>query len=144
MKLLLDTHTLLWYLTTPEKLPVAAHRAIQAAENEVYASLASAWEIAIKVALGKLDFDVDSLEAALAASGIQLLGIDLQHTARVATLPQHHRDPFDRLLVAQALCESMTLVSRDGELAKYGLRLLWRDALPARARRAPARRGRAA
>ena len=136
MRLLLDSHALLWFLTTPEKLPAAAHRAIQSAENEVYASLASAWEISIKVAIRKLDFDVQSLERALAATGIQALGISLQHTARVSALPLHHRDPFDRMLVAQAMCESMTLVSRDRELAKYGVKLLWRDAPHARSRNA--------
>ena len=128
MRLLLDTHALLWALATPEKLPATARRAIQSADNEVHASVASAWEISVKVALGRLEFDVTSLESALAASGIELLGIELKHTARIATLPHHHRDPFDRLLVAQAIGESMTLVSRDRELAKYGVRLLWRDA----------------
>ena len=136
MRLLLDTHALLWYLTTPEKLPVAAHRAIQSAENDVYASLASAWEISIKVALGKLGFDAQGLAQALPAAGVETLGIGLQHTARVAELPRHHGDPFDRMLVAQAMCESMTLVSRDRELAKYGIKLLWRDASQARTRNA--------
>lgn len=136
MKLLLDTHALLWYLTTPEKLPAAAHRAIQSAENDVYISLASAWEISIKVALGKLEFDVRGLANALPAVGVEPLGISLQHTARVAALPQHHGNPFDRMLVAQAMCESMTLVSRDRELAKYGVRLLWRDELRVRPRNA--------
>jgi PIN domain nuclease of toxin-antitoxin system len=79
---------------------------------------------------------VESLEEALAASGIQLLGINLRHTARIASLPPHHRDPFDRMLVAQAMCESMTLVSRDRELAKYGVKLLWRNAPHARPRNA--------
>ncbi len=136
MRLLLDTHALLWYLTTPEKLPAAAHRAIQSAENDVYASLASAWEISIKVALGKLEFDAQGLANALAAVGVEPLGIDLPHTSRVAELPRHHGDPFDRMLVAQAMCESMTLVSRDRELAKYGVKLLWRDAPQARSRTA--------
>ena len=132
MRLLLDTHALLWALATPGKLAPAARRAIQSPQNEVYASVASAWEIALKVALGKLEYDLQSLENGLAASGILLLGVGLQHAARVATLPMHHRDPFDRMLVAQALCEAMALVSRDRELAKYGVRLLWRDAAPPR------------
>ena len=132
MRLLLDTHALLWFLTTPEKLPETAHRAIQSAENEVYASLASAWEIAIKVAIRRLDFDLRSLEPALAATGIQALGVSLPHTVLLSALPLHHRDPFDRMLVAQAMGESMTLVSRDRELAKYGVRLLWQDAPRAR------------
>ena len=134
MRLLLDTHALLWYLTAPEKLPAAAHRAIQSAENDVYGSLASAWEISIKVALGKLDFDAQGLAHALTAVGVEPLGISLQHTARVAELPRHHGDPFDRMLVAQAMCESMILVSRDRELSKYGVKLLWRDAPHARSR----------
>lgn len=133
MKLLLDTHALIWTLGAPQRLPAAAHQAIRSPENEVYASLASAWEIAIKVALGSLDFDVQTLEQALGVSGIQALGISLQHTARVANLPPHHRDPFDRMLVAQALCESMTLVSRDRQLRRYGVTLFWGSASPARA-----------
>ena len=136
MKLLLDTHALLWYLTTPEKLPAAAYRAIRSADNDVYASIASAWEIAIKVALGKLEFDATGLAQALPAVGVEPLGISLQHTARVAELPRHHGDPFDRMLVSQALIESMTIVSRDRELAKYGVKLLWRDASRARSRNA--------
>jgi PIN domain nuclease of toxin-antitoxin system len=139
VRLLLDTHALLWALAIPEKLPATARRAIQSADNEVYASVASAWEMSIEIALGKLDFEVASLERALAASGIQLLGIDLKHTARLATLPHHHRDPFDRLLVAQAISESMTLVTRDAELAGYGVRLLWREA--AARKRGPRRAG---
>jgi len=132
LRLLLDTHALLWALSAPQQLPASLRSAIQAAENDVYASLASAWEVAIKVALGKLNFDVRSLERTLAATGIQTLDIGLAHVARVAELPRHHGDPFDRMLVAQALCESMTLVSRDRELAKYGVTLLWRDTVRAR------------
>jgi len=126
LRLLLDTHALLWVLSAPERLPPALRRRIRAGENEVYSSIASAWEIAIKVALKRLDFEVDSLADSLAASGIQALDVDLRHVARVAQLPLHHRDPFDRMLIAQALCESMTLVSRDRSLSKYGVELLWR------------------
>lgn len=125
MRILLDTHALLWALAAPGKLPAPLRRALQAPENEVYASLASAWEIAIKVALGRLEFDLGSLEDALAASGIQTLGISLEHAVHVAGLPPHHRDPFDRMLVAQALCESLTLASRDRVLARYGVRTIW-------------------
>ena len=128
MRLLLDTHALLWALSAPDKLPAALRQDIRAAGNDVYSSIASAWEIAIKVALKRLDFEVNSLANSLAASGIQTLDISLQHVARVAELPLHHRDPFDRMLVAQALCESMTLVSRDRALARYGVKLLWERA----------------
>ena len=128
MRILLDTHALLWALAAPGRLPAGVRYAVQTAENDVFASIASAWEIAIKVALRRLDFDVASMENSLAAAGIQPLGISFPHTAQVAELPPHHGDPFDRMLVAQAMCESMTLVSGDRELAKYGVRLLWRDA----------------
>jgi len=123
--LLLDTHALLWALSAPQQLPASLRRAIQAAENDVYASLASAWEIAIKAALGKIEFDVRSLERMLAATGFQILDISLQHAVRVAELPLHHGDPFDRMLVAQALSESMVLVTRDRALRQYGVRILW-------------------
>ena len=125
MRLLLDTHALLWALSAPQQLPVSLRRAIQADENDVYASLASAWEIAIKAALGKIEFDVRSLERMLAATGFQTLDISLQHAVRVAELPMHHGDPFDRMLVAQALSESMVLVTRDRALRQYGVRILW-------------------
>ena len=125
MRLLLDTHALLWALSAPQQLPASLRRAIQAAENDVYASLASAWEIAIKAALGKIEFDVRSLERMLAATGFQILDISLQHAVRVAELPLHHGDPFDRMLVAQALSESMVLVTRDRALRQYGVRILW-------------------
>ena len=125
MRLLLDTHALLWALSAPQQLPVSLRRAIQAVENDVYASLASAWEIALKAALGKIEFDVRSLERMLAATGFQTLDISLQHAARVAELPLHHGDPFDRMLVAQALSESMVLVTRDRALRQYGVRILW-------------------
>jgi len=123
--LLLDTHALLWALSAPQQLPASLRRAIQAAENDVYASLASAWEIAIKAALGKIEFDVRSLERMLAATGFQILDISLQHAVQVAELPMHHGDPFDRILVAQALSESMVLVTRDRALRQYGVRILW-------------------
>ena len=135
MRILLDTHALLWALAAPDKLPAAVRGAVQAPENDVFASVASAWEIAIKVALRRLEFDLPSMEDTLAASGIQTLDISLQHVARVAELPPHHGDPFDRMLVAQALCESMTLVSRDRKLALYGVRMFWRANLPSGARR---------
>ena len=130
MRILLDTHAVLWALAAPGRLPAGVRYAVQSAGNDVFASVASAWEIAIKVALRRLAFDVPSMESTFAASGIQTLGISLQHTARVAELPLHHRDPFDRMLVAQALCESMTLVSRDRQLERYGVRMLWREGFP--------------
>ena len=128
MRLLLDTHALLWAVAAPNLLPAPIRQALQAAENDVYASMASAWEIGIKVGVGKLGFDVASLEETLVRTGVQTLAVGLDHVAKVADLPHHHRDPFDRMLVAQAMCESMTLVSRDRALGRYGVKLLWERA----------------
>ena len=84
----------------------------------------------------QLLLDAQRLAQAPPSAGVEPLGISVQHAARVAEPPQHHGDPFDRMLVAQAMCESMTLVSRDRELARYGVKLLWRGAVPARPRNA--------
>lgn len=128
MRILLDTHALLWALSAPNRLPAAARQAVRAAENDVYASIASVWEIAIKVALRRLEFNLEGLETTLSASGIQPLDISLRHAARIAELPRLHGDPFDRMLIAQAQCESLVLMSGDRELRRYGIPLLWRDA----------------
>jgi PIN domain nuclease of toxin-antitoxin system len=95
-------------------------------DHEVYASSASTWEIAIKSAIGKIDADVDEIVTASAATGFVELPVRMVHTARVRRLPALHRDPFDRLLIAQALEEGLTLVSRDPAFADYGVSTLWR------------------
>lgn len=128
MKLLLDTHTFLWWVGASAELSRKARTAVGSARNDCFVSVASAWEIAIKVSLGKL-----RIEGALdrfvpeqfALNGFQALPIDLKHTAHVATLPFHHRDPFDRLLVAQALVEGLGVVTADPVFAKYGVNRVW-------------------
>jgi PIN domain nuclease of toxin-antitoxin system len=128
LKLLLDTHALLWYLTTPEKLPAEAHRAIRSAQNEVYASLASAWEISIKVALGKLtlpDPPAKWFPQALTELSVAPLPISAEHALAASSLPPHHRDPFDRLLIAQAQHEGLTLVTVDRVFQAYDVPLLF-------------------
>jgi PIN domain nuclease of toxin-antitoxin system len=105
-----------------------ARSAIGSARNDCLVSIASAWEIAIKVSLGSLRVDsaLDRfLPEQIAANGFQPLPIDLKHAARVATLPFHHRDPFDRLLVAQALEEQLAIISADAVFTKYGARRVW-------------------
>lgn len=118
MRLLLDTHLLLWALATPVRLPKAARR--QIVDAEVYVSAASIWEISIKSALGKLEADPAAVLAAVEPAGFKLLPITGQHAAGVAKLPPLHKDPFDRLLIAQAVCEPMILLTNDTAIAGYG------------------------
>lgn len=117
-RLLLDTHVLLWALAGHRRLPREARRLID--EHDVVVSAASVWEVAIKVALGKLQVDAFAVQQALEPSGFDELPVTAAHAAGVARLPSHHRDPFDRLLVAQALAEHLVLVTTDDQLAPYG------------------------
>ena len=118
MKLLLDTHLVLWAMQDSKQLSTAARRQIRAAEAN-YVSAASLWEIAIKSSLGKLSIDSDMLEEQLDAAGFHALPITWQHTAQVRKLPMHHRDPFDRMLVAQAVSEPLRLLTHDEGLRVY-------------------------
>jgi PIN domain nuclease of toxin-antitoxin system len=120
--LLLDTHTTLWWLSG-SALSKPARSAIADPDTTVLVSSASAWEMAIKAALGRLDMPAD-LGSALATSGFDVLEVSLEHALAVRDLPPLHRDPFDRMLVAQALCEGAVLVTRDARLADYGVRVL--------------------
>src|SRR5258707_12108504 len=110
MTLLLDTHAFLWWLDDPQKLSKAARKAIGDGNNTVYISAAVAWEITIKRALGKLEAP-DDLEAAITANRFLSLPISIAHTQAVRSLPDHHRDPLDRLLIAQARHEGFGFVS---------------------------------
>ena len=123
MKLLLDSHALLWTLTAPEQLAPGALAEIRSLANEVYVSAASAWELGIKQALGKLALPPD-LDALLARNGYRPLSITLAHALAAAALPRHHGDPFDRMLVAQARVEHFTLVTRDDALGAYDVATL--------------------
>ena len=123
MNLLLDTHAMLWWLDDNPTLSTEARAAIGDGNNAVYVSAATAWEIAIKAALGKLDAP-DNFEEALSANAFQQLPISLAHALAVGTLPAHHSDPFDRMLVAQARIEGLTLVTRDEDIIKYGVGVL--------------------
>jgi PIN domain nuclease of toxin-antitoxin system len=127
VKLLADTHVVLWSLLAPERLGREASAAMRDPDNELLASAASVWEIAIKAATGKLRLPgpVPSwLLPNLARSEYTLLAITAAHAAAVADLPLHHRDPFDRLLVAQALAEGAFLVTKDARLSAYGAPVL--------------------
>jgi PIN domain nuclease of toxin-antitoxin system len=128
MRLLLDTHTFLWWVNDSDALSRTAGARIADERNECWLSLASAWEMAIKVGTGKLELPAPVerfVEEQLAANAFRALPIELSHLARVATLPFHHRDPFDRLLAAQALKEKLTIVSVDPVFRKYGVKRVW-------------------
>jgi PIN domain nuclease of toxin-antitoxin system len=128
MRLLLDTHAFLWWVTDSPELSRRARSAMARAGNECLMSLASCWEMAIKVSLGKLTLDVGIerfLPEQMAVNGFRELPIELRHVARVGRLPFHHHDPFDRLLAAQALEEDLAIVSRDAVFKRYGVKRVW-------------------
>jgi PIN domain nuclease of toxin-antitoxin system len=118
LKLLLDTQIVIWAFADPGRLSAATTEALESLENQVLVSMASPWEIAIKTALGKLP-SVDDLELQINDKRFELLPIALRHTEAVASLPNHHKDPFDRMLVAQAQVEGLTLVTSDREIRRY-------------------------
>ena len=118
MRILIDTHILLWCLEDSPKLTAAARRLIEDPDNEIYVSKATAWEIEIKRMLGKLTISDDFMERV--EEGFSWLSIELRHIKELHTLTPIHRDPFDRMLVAQAKCESMILLSHDDTLPQYG------------------------
>jgi PIN domain nuclease of toxin-antitoxin system len=121
MNLLLDTHTLIWWMADSARLGQLARQSIEAPESKRFISAVSAWEISIKTALGRLKLSEDPAAsiAVLMTRGFQPLSIQLQHAWQVGKLPSHHADPFDRMLVAQAQCEGLTLVTADGWVAAY-------------------------
>ncbi len=123
MNLLSDTHSLLWFLGDDPQSPPTAKALIEDATNRKPVSVATSWEISIKVGLNKLDLREPAttfLPRELAANSFQLVGIDLTHATFVETLPPHYKDPFDRLLIAQALIEKLSVVGLDAVFDQYG------------------------
>lgn len=128
LKILLDTHCWLWWLTEPERMRAKARNAIADGDNDIFLSSVSSWEIAIKYSLGKLPLPAPPekyVMSRLQTCGFETLAISQLHASRVASLPLHHRDPFDRLLVAQAQIEKMTIVSVDRMLKPYDVNVIW-------------------
>ena len=128
MKLLLDTHAFLWFIMGSINLSANARVLIEDPSNESLLSVASLWEMAIKVSLGKLTLSAPFAELIppqLNANGIGLLNIRIDHLSLLTTLPFHHRDPFDRLLIAQAITDNIPVVSIDAAFDNYGLTRLW-------------------
>lgn len=128
MRLLLDTHAFLWFVSADPKLSRGARRRIRSIRHDKYLSVASVWEMAIKLSLGKLQLEVsldELIDEGAVENGIVLLDITRPHAAGVAELAFHHRDPFDRLLVSQAMREDMAIVSRDPAFDAYPVDRLW-------------------
>jgi len=127
MRLLLDTHALLWWLQESPRLGFDARREIASPRNEVLISAVCAWEIAIKVGLDRLDLGEPPeicLPREIERGGFRALPIEISHGCAVRSLPDYHRDPFDRLLVAQALCEALTLVTADRLISRYSVAIM--------------------
>ncbi|MCM2255130.1 MAG: type II toxin-antitoxin system VapC family toxin [Vicinamibacteria bacterium] len=122
MKLLLDTQVLLWAAGQPDRLPASARKLLNDPGHDLLFSAASLWEIAIKSGLGRDDFRVEPrlLRRGLLDNGYTELAVTSEHAVNIDTLPALHKDPFDRILLAQALCEGITLLTADARLARYG------------------------
>ena len=128
MNYLLDTHTFLWFINDDASLSSTAKALIEDSENTIYLSVASVWEMAIKVSLDKLEMPspfIDFIDEQLSKNTIILLGTKTTHTGIVATLPFHHRDPFDRLIIAQSKVEDTPVIGKDVIFDDYGIKRLW-------------------
>jgi PIN domain nuclease of toxin-antitoxin system len=128
MKVLLDTHTFIWLDTQPEKLSKTAMEICQDTDNQLYLSMASLWEMQIKVQLGKLKLKIslaDMLTVQQQENDLNVLNIALAHIYQLQALPFHHNDPFDRLIIAQSVLENMTLISVDEKFKAYDVSVLW-------------------
>lgn len=128
MNLLLDTHAFLWFVGDDRQLTRRAKELIENPEHRKLVSIATCWEISIKVGLKKLELGEPAsqfLPRHLTANHFELLPIDLSHATLVETLPLHHRDPFDRLLIAQAMTDELTIIGIDGVFDAYGVKRIW-------------------
>ena len=128
MRCLLDANALIFLDLEPERLSVAAQREILNPTNELHLSIASLWEMQLKIARGKLTLSRPLAEVVAAqcqVNGLRLFGIEPAHVYRLGLLPFHHNDPFDRMILAQGLAEDMAIITSDGEFSAYGVRLVW-------------------
>ena len=128
MNLLSDTHTFIWTFSNTKKLSATAAKEFKNPANQIFLSVASVWEMQIKIKLGKMVFNdtlANIINEQQTVNNIQILPVQLSHALYLENLPLHHKDPFDRLLISQAIVENMTLVSAAPEFAKYQVNLLW-------------------
>ncbi len=128
MQYLLDTHTLLWFLQDDPQLPKKISSRIRNIENNCFVSIASLWEIAIKIKLGKLSikFPFERFAVYLADNDLEVLAISFDHISQVLNLDMLHRDPFDRIIIAQGITEDLTILTRDEHFAKYAVKTTWK------------------
>lgn len=127
MNLLLDTHTFVWWRDNPDKLSAKVYDAISSSDNEIFISTVVVWEIQIKLAINKIKLKLSlerTIEAEQNANGFRILPVKLDHALHIDRLPLIHKDPFDRMLIAQAMVEDMTIISSDKVLADYDVKLL--------------------
>lgn len=127
MGYILDTNALIFYLYNPEQLSKAALDIVHNADNQIYVSIVSLWEIAIKVSIGKLKIknSVEEISGICLKNKIELLAINPQHLDQIANLPQIHGDPFDRLIISQALAENLIIVTKDSIIPQYEVNTIW-------------------
>ena len=128
MKILLDTHTFLWWDANPQKLSANVMEALSNPENSIFLSVVSAWEVQIKKQLGKLSLSIpldEMIESQEQVNRMVVLPIELKHILALDNLPAHHKDPFDRLLIAQAKTEQMTIASADPAFSQYDVKVIW-------------------
>jgi PIN domain nuclease of toxin-antitoxin system len=127
VRLLLDANALLWWFEANRRLSIRAQREITSPGTETFVSAAAVWELAIKTAIGKLDAQalLDTAEQRFQAAGFIVLAINVRHAIRAASLPPRHKDPFDRMLIAQAEAENLAVVSSDPVFEHYGVRRIW-------------------
>lgn len=127
MRLLLDTHVFIWSFSNPKRLKVDVARELKSSLNDLFVSVASIWEIQIKLKLGKmkLDASLQTIVYEQENNGIQILNIDQRHALFIENLPLYHKDPFDRMLISQAMVEDMTIVTVDKRFSDYDVKVLW-------------------
>lgn len=127
MNYLLDTHALIWFLNGEEHLSEKSKKVIENPENSLFISIATIWELAIKISLGKFKFDQGFKQflELIEENGFEVIPISLEHALRLSTLEFLHRDPFDRLIVVQAMTDNLTVITRDEYMEKYSISTLW-------------------
>jgi PIN domain nuclease of toxin-antitoxin system len=128
MKILLDTHAFLWLITGDERLSKTSRKTFLNTENRLYFSIVSLWEMCIKKSLDKISLKnkwLDIIQEEMKANSIQWLPVDVSHCVKVIELPFHHRDPFDRMLIAQAMTEDLSILSRDNRFSAYDIKCIW-------------------
>jgi len=127
MELLLDTHAFIWFVNGDDSLPVNVKDEIKDVRNKCFLSIASLWEIAIKISLGKLELKSDFNKVAdfLSANDIDILPITFEHIQKLLSLKYHHRDPFDRIIISQGIADKLTVLTKDKYFKKYRVKIMW-------------------